>query len=89
LHVCRVKEKRSPFWGTFLSFHFYLFITVLVRTQAVAAALQVGIQPHMQHLEKFPIIFGGDLISMNMLSKEGFQGFGVLGALKESLSEFG
>ncbi len=55
----------------------------------MAAALQVGIQPHMQHLEKFPIIFGGDLISMNMLSKEGFQGFGVLGALKESLSEFG
>jgi hypothetical protein len=22
LHVCRVKQKRSPFWGTFLSFHF-------------------------------------------------------------------
>jgi hypothetical protein len=40
----------------------------------------------MKHLEKFPIIFGGDLISMNIClvyKKEGLQGFGGLGALKE------
>lgn len=45
----------------------------------MAAALQVGIQPHMQHLEKFPIIFGGDLISMNMPPMKKRRDFRVLG----------
>lgn len=59
---------------------------MLVRSQAVAAAWLVGIQLHMKYLEKFPIIFGGDLYIHEYASykkKEGFQGFGGLGALKE------
>jgi hypothetical protein len=43
-----------------------LFITVLVKSQAVAAAWLVGIQPHMKQVEKFPIVFGGDLKFINM-----------------------
>jgi hypothetical protein len=71
---------------------FYLFITVLVRSQAVAAAWLVGIQLHMKYLEKFPIIFGGDLYIHEYASykkKEGFQGLGGWGHSKKFLSEFG